>query len=103
MKFILPEHATALFELKQDEKLVSKPDLDDKELSSIEYLFRDSARNDYSVEITWWEHYKEGRGKTNSFWGVIKWIDQQARRIKLVNDEDIQWISMDKIVSVVAK
>ncbi|MGC5327025.1 YolD-like family protein [Brevibacillus sp. SYSU BS000544] len=75
-----------------------------QELSSIDYLIRDSARNDYSVEITWWEQYKESRGKNNSFCGVIKWIEQQARRIKLENDKkDIQWIQMDKIVDVMAK
>jgi len=33
-------------------------------------------------------------------WGVVKWIDQNGRRIKQVNEEDIQWISMDNITEV---
>jgi hypothetical protein len=32
-------------------------------------------------------------------WGV-KWIDMHARRVKLVSDEDSQWIAMDKIIGV---
>ncbi|MGG4459292.1 hypothetical protein ABEX29_13360 [Brevibacillus porteri] len=35
-------------------------------------------------------------------WGVVKWIDQNARRIKLVTDEDSQWINMDHITDVKA-
>ncbi len=33
-------------------------------------------------------------------WGIVKWIDQNARRIKLLNDEDVQWIPMENITVV---
>ncbi len=39
-------------------------------------------------------------GSTCEMWGVVKWIDQNGRRIKLVSDEDVQWVPMDAIVEV---
>lgn len=34
-------------------------------------------------------------------WGVIKWMDQNSRRVKLVNDEESRWIQMDAIIDVI--
>lgn len=99
-RWVLPEQRASYLQLKEDEKLISQPVLEQDELESIQYLIRDSAREDYAVTVTWWQPVKGELGKTCSLWGVVKWIDQHARRIKLVNDEESQWISMDKITAV---
>ncbi|MGG4495840.1 hypothetical protein [Brevibacillus reuszeri] len=38
--------------------------------------------------------------RTCEMWGVVKWIDQYGRRIKLVSDEAVQWILLDLIIDV---
>ncbi|WP_080597850.1 YolD-like family protein, partial [Rhodococcus rhodochrous] len=87
-------------QIKEDEKLCPMPILEQDELESIQYIIMDSARCDYAITVTWWQPVKEDLGKTCSMWGVVKWIDQNGRRIKLVNDEESQWIPMDRIVEV---
>jgi hypothetical protein len=76
------------------------PVLEQDELESLHYIIRDSAREDYAITITWWQPVRDELGKPCSMWGVVKWIDMQARRVKLVSDGDSQWIAMDKIIGV---
>lgn len=99
-RWVLPEQRAMYLQLKEDEKLIAQPALEQDELESFHYLIRDSAREDYAITVTWWQPVKGGLGKTCSLWGVVKWIDPNARRIKLVNDEESVWISLDKITAV---
>lgn len=99
-RWVLPEQRASYLQLKEDQKLILQPVLEQDELESFQYLIRDSAREDYAVTITWWQPAKGDLGNTCSLWGVVKWIDQQGRRIKLVNDEEVQWIRMDSITNV---
>lgn len=99
-RFVLPEQRELYLQLKEDQKLSPQPTLEEDELANFHYLIRDSAREDYAVTVTWWNHEKENLGTFCSMWGVIKWIDPNSRRIKLANDESVQWIDMDKIVKV---
>lgn len=50
--------------------------------------------------VSWWKPTKGELGTTCSMWGVVKWIDQNGRRIKLVNDEESQWIPLERITDV---
>lgn len=99
-RWVLPEQRELYLQTKEDEKLVSMPTIEQDELESFHYMIRDSAREDYAVTVTWCQPVKGDIGTFCSMWGAVKWIDQQRRRIKLVNDEESQWISMDKIISV---
>ncbi|MED1792861.1 YolD-like family protein [Brevibacillus nitrificans] len=99
-RFVLPEQRELYLQIKEDEKLIRQPVLEQDELESFHYMIRDSAREDYAITVTWWKQVKGQLGKTCSMWGVIKWIDQNGRRIKLVNDEDSQWIMLDSIIAV---
>jgi len=65
-RWVLPEQRVAYLELKEDEKLISQPVLEQDELESFHYLVRDSAREDYAVTITWWQPVKGELGKTCS-------------------------------------
>ncbi|QRG66919.1 YolD-like family protein [Brevibacillus choshinensis] len=100
MRFVLPEQRELYLQLKEDEKLVSMPVIEQDELESFHYSIRDSAREDYAITVTWWRQVKGNLGSTCSMWGAVKWIDQQGRRIKIVNDTDVQWVNMDRIVDV---
>lgn len=101
-RFVLPEQRELYLQHREDAKLVKMPVLEQDELESFHYIIRDSAREDYAVTITWWQPVKGELGKTCSMWGVVKWIDQNTRRVKLVNDEESQWIHMDSIINVFA-
>lgn len=101
-RFVLPEQRELYLQAKQDEKLVPMPILEQDELESFQYIIRDAAREDYAVTVSWWKQVKGKLGTICTMWRVVKWIDQNGRRIKLVTDEDSQWISMDHITAVKA-
>ncbi|KZE51530.1 hypothetical protein AV540_00255 [Brevibacillus parabrevis] len=85
-RFVLPEQRELYLRMKEDEKLVHMPVLEQDELGSFQYQLCDAAREDYAITVTWWQQVKGQLGRTYSMWGTVKWIDQNARRIKLVND-----------------
>ncbi|WP_409177521.1 YolD-like family protein [Brevibacillus fortis] len=84
-RFVLPEQRELYLQMKEDDKLVSMPILEQDEMESLQYVLRDAAREDYPVTVSWWKPVKGNLGTTCTMWGVVKWIDQQGRRIKLVN------------------
>lgn len=99
-RFVLPQQRELYLLMQEDEKLVPMPVLEQDELESFQYIIRDAAREDYAVTVTWWQSVKGALGTTRSMWGTVKLIDQNARRIKLANDEDVQWVLMDRIILV---
>lgn len=101
-RWVLADQRATYLQLKGDQKLIPQPVLEQDELESFHFLVRDSAREDYAISVSWWQPVKGDLGKNCSMWGVVKWIDQNARRVKLVNDEDSQWIEMDRITDVKA-
>ncbi|MED4570295.1 YolD-like family protein [Brevibacillus agri] len=99
-RFVLPEQRELYLQVKEDEKLVPMPVIEQDELENFHYTIRDSGREDYAITVTWWRQVKGNLGSNCSMWGIVKWVDQQGRRIKLVNDTDVQWINMDCIIDV---
>ncbi|MFE1630732.1 YolD-like family protein [Brevibacillus reuszeri] len=100
IRFVLPEQRALYLQMKEEDKLVAMPNIEQDELESFQYLIRDSAREDYAIIVSWWKPIKGELGSTCEMWGVVKRIDQNSRRIKLVSDEDVQWVPMDTIISV---
>ncbi|MDH6351953.1 YolD-like family protein [Brevibacillus sp. 1238] len=100
IRFVLPEQRELYLQMREDEKLVPMPVLEQDELESFQYLIRDAAREDYAVTVTWWQQVKGDLGKNRSMWGTVKWIDHNTRRIKLVNDEDVQWVPLDNVTAI---
>ena len=99
-RWVLPEQRALYLQTKEGEKLIPQPALEQDELESFHYMIRDAGREDYAITVTWWKPFKGDLGSTCNMWGTVKWIDQQGRRIKLVNDTESQWIGMDSIISV---
>lgn len=100
MGFILPEHRQALHQHKEDKRLIPQPVLEEDELMELNFRIMDSRQYDYAVTIHWWEPVKKEVGEYREMWGWVQQIDTANKRMKLVNDEDFEWIKMDKIVSV---
>ncbi|WP_312115891.1 YolD-like family protein [Brevibacillus reuszeri] len=100
MRFVFQEQRALYLQTKEDDKLVTMPKLEQDELETFHYLIRDSAREDYAITVCWWKPTKGELGSTFEMWGVVKWMDQNGRRIKLVNDEDVQWIPIDYLTEV---
>ncbi len=99
-RFVLPEQRELYLQLKEDEKLVSMPLIEQDEFESFEYILRDAQQENYAVTITWWRHKKNNLGTTCMMWGKVEWINPNNRRVKLLTDEDAQWIPMDTIIAV---
>jgi hypothetical protein len=99
-RFVLPEHRELYLQLKEDQKLVPQPMIEQDKLESFHYLIRDSGREDYAVTVSWWKPMKDDLGTICNMWGVVKHLDSNNRRIKLVNEEDAVWIDMNKIVDI---
>ncbi|MGG1662860.1 YolD-like family protein [Brevibacillus sp. NRS-1366] len=99
-RWVLSEQRELYLQMKEDEKLVRMPELEQDELESFHYQLRDAGRENYAVTITWWKHKKDSLGTTCVMWGKVEWIDMNTRRVKLLTDEDVQWIPMDTITEV---
>ncbi|GED71155.1 hypothetical protein BRE01_48570 [Brevibacillus reuszeri] len=102
IRFVLPEQRAMYLQMKEDDKLVPMLVIEQDELESFHYIIRDSACEDYAITVKWWKAVKGERGTICSMWGTVKWIDQNGRRIKLINDADSQWISIDSITCVIS-
>ncbi|MGG4451047.1 hypothetical protein [Brevibacillus porteri] len=46
MRFVLPEQRAMYLQMKEDDKLVAMPNVEQEELESFQYIIRDSARQD---------------------------------------------------------
>ncbi|WP_235615816.1 YolD-like family protein [Brevibacillus reuszeri] len=53
MRFVLPEQRALYLQTKEDDKLVTKPNIEQDELESFLYLIRDSAREDFPITVNW--------------------------------------------------
>lgn len=99
----LPQPESLCFEKKEDERLVQQPVIEKSDMEAFHYMIRDAGREDYGLSVVWWKPVKGNLGMICSMWGAVKWIDAHERRIKMVNDEESQWILMDRIVDVKSK
>jgi len=79
---------------------VTKPMIDDQEFGEMNFLIYDSTQYDYAITIDYWVSVRDEKGRIESAFGVIKSIDPTLKRIKLVNDWDINWIELESVISV---
>lgn len=100
-KFVLPEHRETYLGLKEDEKLMQQPVLEEDELRELAFQIQDSIQFDFVITISWWKKIKGQLGVIESARGWVKKIDVVHKQLKLVSkDEDVWWIPLDKITDV---
>ncbi|WP_188066577.1 YolD-like family protein [Brevibacillus brevis] len=100
MRFVLPEQRALYLQMKEDDKLVAMPVIEQDELETFDYLLRDAQQNEKAVSITWWQHKKNGLGTICTMWGAVPEINENTRKVKLLTVEDVQWILLDNITDV---
>ncbi|TQK41988.1 YolD-like protein [Brevibacillus sp. AG162] len=99
-RFVLPEQRELYLQMKEDDKLVPMPILEQDELATFDYLLRDAQQKEKAVSITWWRHKKDELGTICTMWGAVPEINANTRKVKLLTVEDVQWINMERIIDV---
>ncbi|TGV31372.1 YolD-like family protein [Mesorhizobium sp. M00.F.Ca.ET.186.01.1.1] len=100
MRFLLPEQRTSYLDHLQDLKLTPQPILEEDEIQELNQNILESIHFDYAIRVRWWKETKGALGVVEEAWGWVKKIDTINQRIKLVNEEELHWISMNKLLSV---
>jgi len=100
MRFLLPEQRISYLDHLQDLNLTPQPTLEEDEIHELNQNILESIHFDNAIRIRWWKETKEGLGVVEEAWGWVKKIDTTNQRVKLVNDEELHWISMHKLLNV---
>ncbi|MBO8165096.1 MAG: YolD-like family protein [Brevibacillus sp.] len=99
-RWMLPEHAAALIDYEFEKTLVRQPTIEEDELTEFNRLIYDSVHRDYAVTVQYWVPIRRNLGEIRTVWGWVKKIDATHKQIKVVNDEDVEWIDVNRIVGV---
>jgi hypothetical protein len=95
-RMFLPEHKHALLERKEELKKVEKPELDEQELHAIGLIVLDSLKHELAVKVIYWHD-----GFFREQIGIIDKVDLHLKKIKIKMDEDIHFVAIDCLKSVV--
>ncbi|MGE6629428.1 YolD-like family protein [Bacillus sp. NPDC077027] len=97
-RMMLPEHREQLLDQKRREKEYAPPIPSYDQLEEMNLLITQSIAEDQAILITY-----VSLGKKQQFWGWIKTIHYENQCLKMVNDEDILFLSFEQIVAVEQK
>ncbi|ASJ54542.1 hypothetical protein BP422_13825 [Brevibacillus formosus] len=100
MRFLLPEQRTSYLDHLQDLRLTPQPILEEDEIQVLNQNILESIHFDQAITVRWWKETKGALGVVEEAWGWVQKIDTVNQRIKLANDEELHWISMNKLLSV---
>ncbi|MGG1659436.1 YolD-like family protein [Brevibacillus sp. NRS-1366] len=90
----------AILEHNSERNLHEKPDVDDDDFGEMCFRIYDSTRYDYAIEVKWFQSAKGKLGTLESSWGVVREIDVNKMKFKLVSDWESHWIKVEYLVSV---
>lgn len=93
-RMMLPEHRERYL-LKNGRKKYTPPPLSTDQLEEMNFLITQSITEDQAICVTYAE-----AGRKEQFWGWVKAIHYETRRIKIVNDEDVLNLSLRQIVAI---
>ncbi|WP_234396969.1 YolD-like family protein [Bacillus massiliglaciei] len=94
-RMMLPEHVAALRQLKEENKKVEKPILDEQELQEIGIVVMDSLYYAQLIRVTTWKD-----GHFTSHEGVVSKVDYYMKYLRLELEEDFERIMIEDITSV---
>ncbi|ARK30617.1 YolD-like family protein [Halalkalibacter krulwichiae] len=95
-RMFLPEHKQALLHRKQEIKKVEKPELDEQEWQEIGIIVFDSLKHELDVKVIYWND-----GFFHELVGIIDKVDLHLKRIKIRIGEDIDFIAIDCLKTIV--
>ncbi|WP_028391629.1 YolD-like family protein [Bacillus cihuensis] len=91
----LPEHKQALMNRKLKQKEFQQPFLDQDHYEKLNRIIMDSIKNEQSITITYSDTYEY-----RQFWGWITKINQHENWLKIMNDEDVLILNLERILDV---
>jgi hypothetical protein len=100
MRMILPEHKAEIQRMNVERDLVERPVVDEIDFDENCFRIYDSTQYDYAINVKWFREVRGGLGVYETAWGVVKEIDADKRRFRLVSDWDSVWIRVEDVVSV---
>ncbi|WP_409174237.1 YolD-like family protein [Brevibacillus fortis] len=83
-----------LYEHHYEPVRTSLPHIDPDSLAEMLVIVYDSVRHDFAIEVSWFEDCIRRE------WGVIKNIDREERKIKLIRDDGCWWIPIDNLLKL---
>jgi YolD-like protein len=102
MRMILPEHKAEIQRMNAERGLVERPVVDEIDFDENCFRIYDSTQYDYAISVKWFREVRSGLGVYETTWGVVKEIDANNRRFRLVSDWNSTWIRIEDVVSVTA-
>ncbi|MDQ0339344.1 hypothetical protein J2S00_002131 [Caldalkalibacillus uzonensis] len=94
-RWMLPEHKEALQKLKQEQSRQKRPVLDEQQVEEINDKLRQSLQFHLPVTVCLFGEFKNREVK-----GVVKRINPALGQVKLVNDQEEEWLSFQDIFDV---
>ena len=82
-RMMLPEHREQLLAKKRKEREFRPPELSAEQLNDMNRIIAASIEEDRAISVT----YASARGPRR-FWGWVKQVRQDEKRLKKKNDED---------------
>ncbi|MDK8182141.1 YolD-like family protein [Paenibacillus sp. UMB4589-SE434] len=94
-RMIIPEHKVAMLEYARKREHKSRPQLDDQELELIGGKLYESMRDRQAVQVEVFDPFRQ-----LVFTGMVIDIDLVGKRVKLLQDDEWQWIKVENILSI---
>ncbi|QQE75301.1 hypothetical protein KDJ56_04750 [Brevibacillus composti] len=80
---------------------IARPVVEEDDFGEMCFRVYDSTQYDYAITVSWFSEKEGGRGVVETAWGVVRNIDPNQRKFKLVNDWEARWIAVEDLVRVV--
>ncbi|TCP66438.1 YolD-like family protein [Baia soyae] len=94
-RMMLPEHKEAYHTHQRNLQRRSRPQRDDQEMERIDILISESMQCKHEVTLVLFTEF-DLLERT----GVIVNVDQQSRKIKLDQGQDVEWIYVEDVMDV---
>ncbi|QDS32549.1 YolD-like family protein [Brevibacillus brevis] len=83
-----------LYEHHYEQVVTPLPPADSHALAEMNVIIYDSVRKDYAINVSWNEDC------IRKEWGVVKDIDRDENKIKLVRVDGVWWVPIEKMLQV---
>ncbi|KMZ42491.1 MULTISPECIES: hypothetical protein [Bacillales] len=85
---------TLLYEHNYEEVVAPLPRVGPDSLAEMNVIIYDSVRKDYAINVSWLEDCIRRE------WGVVKDINRDENKIKLVRVDGVWWVPVEKLQQV---
>ncbi|TQR29375.1 hypothetical protein [Brevibacillus brevis] len=83
-----------LYEHHYEQVVTPLPPVDPDTRATMLVIIYDSVRKDFAISVSWHTDYIRRE------WGVVKDIEHSDNKFKLVRDDGIWWVPIEKLLQV---